>query len=135
MKKALIQQTDILGEWISEDQDSKIRIYASTHTGCFNGKITWIIGDESNPDGPILDKLNPNDSLQQRTISGIEFITGLSFNDKKKQWQNGKIYNPKDGKTYNLKVWFLNENTLNFRPSMDAMSLLGQNFKWCRLSI
>lgn len=133
MNKETIARTDILGTWVSDNNEVKMRIYENAESGCFNGKITWIIEDESSADGPVLDVLNPNDDLKQRPIAGLDFITDLRFNEKKKEWQKGHLYSPEDGKTYHLKVWFLDDkDTLNIRPSLDATGLMGKSFRWCR---
>lgn len=133
MDKETIGKTDLLGTWVSENKEVKIRIYENIESDCFNGQITWIIEDESNPNGPVLDALNPDDALKQKPITGLNFITGLLFNEKKKEWHNGHLYSPEDGKTYHLKVWFLDDkDTLNIKPSIDAMGLMGRSFKWHR---
>ncbi|MBX2862658.1 MAG: DUF2147 domain-containing protein [Leptolyngbyaceae cyanobacterium MAG.088] len=135
MDKKLIERSDILGDWINADKTSKTQIYEDPESSCFHAKVTWILKDESNPDGPELDCNNPDESLRQRRISGLEFITGLQFNERKKEWQGGRIYSPKDGKTFYLKVWFLdNKDTLNLRPSVDAMGITGKNLNWYRYS-
>ncbi len=129
----MIAKSDLSGNWISENKEVKIRIYENTDSSCFTGKITWVIEDETNPDGPVLDALNPDNNLKQRPIAGLDFITGLQFNEKKKEWQCGQLYSPEDGKTYHLKVWFLdNKDTLNLRASIDAMGLMGKSFRWYR---
>jgi uncharacterized protein (DUF2147 family) len=134
MRKELISINDISGGWVSDNEEVKMQIYKDFESGFFNGRITWIIEDETSSDGPVLDALNPDKELQKRCITGIDFISGLSFDQKKKEWKSGELYNPEDGKKYHLRTWLLEQDTLILRPSMDAMGLLGRNFRWYRLS-
>ena len=72
-----------------------------------NGKIVWL----KSGDGK-LDTKNPDEKLQSRKLVGTNILTGLTKKDDK--WENGKIYNPKNGKTYNCTMW-LEGNNLKVR--------------------
>lgn len=48
----------------------------------------------------MVDSKNPVDSLRKRRINGIIAIYGLRYDPKKRQWVDGKLYNPDDGRIY-----------------------------------
>ena len=106
MKKAIISLVltmmsvagyaqSVVGKWVTEGGDSQVEIYQSGDK--LNGKIVWL----KKGDGQ-LDVHNPDKKLQSRKLVGVNILTGLT--KKGDKWEGGKIYNPKNGKTYKLKV-------------------------------
>ena len=87
---------DILGKWVTESGDAQVEIYKSGDK--LNGKIIWL---EKGPDTK--DTHNPDAKLQERKLMGVNILSGLS--QSKKKWEGGKIYNPKNGKTYKCSIW------------------------------
>ena len=55
---------------------------------------------------------NPDKNLQSRKLVGVNILSGLT--KKKDKWEGGKIYNPKNGKTYKCSIW-LDGNNLKVR--------------------
>jgi uncharacterized protein (DUF2147 family) len=47
-------------------------------------------------------------------IKGMVIMWGLSPNDDGDEWEGGKIFDPKKGKTYNCKIW-LDDGELKVR--------------------
>ena len=87
---------DILGKWVTEAGNAHVEIYEAG--GKVNGKIVWL---EQGPD--TRDTHNPDASQRSRKLMGVNILSGLSKKDKK--WEGGKIYNPKNGKTYKCSMW------------------------------
>ena len=95
----------IVGKWVTEGGDSQVEIYQSGDK--LNGKVVWLKkGDDQK------DIHNPDKKLQSRKLVGLNILTGLTKNGDK--WEGGKIYNPKNGKTYKCSIW-LEGNTLKVR--------------------
>ena len=89
-----VHAQDVIGKWVTEGGDSQVEIYQSGDK--LNGKIVWLkAGDEK------LDSKNPD-----------KILTGLTKN--KEKWEGGRIYNPKNGKTYKCSIW-LDGNKLKVR--------------------
>lgn len=86
----------VVGKWVTEGGESQVEIYQSGDK--LNGKIVWL----KSGDGK-LDSKNPDKKLQSRKLVGTNILTGLTKKDDK--WENGKIYNPKNGKTYKCTMW------------------------------
>ncbi len=102
---------DIVGKWLGPDKDAKIEI---TETGGkFSGKIVWM-KKPYEADGKTLrkDEKNKDEKLRQRTILNSVILSNFVFEDGK--WTNGKIYDPKSGKTYSCEMK-LKDGNLNVR--------------------
>ena len=89
----------VVGKWI------QVEIYQSGDK--LDGKIVWL----KKGDGQ-LDVHNPDKKLQSRKLVGVNILTGLT--KKGNKWEGGKIYNPKNGKTYKCSIW-LEGNNLKVR--------------------
>ena len=96
---------NVTGKWVTEGGDSQVEIYQSGDKLC--GKIVWLKAGDGK-----LDSKNPDKSLQSRKLVGCNILTGLKKG--KEKWEGGKIYNPKNGKTYKCAIW-LDGNNLKVR--------------------
>ena len=96
---------DIFGTLLTEAGDAQVEIYQSGNT--VNGKIVWL---SKGPDTK--DTHNSDEKLRSRKLMGVHILSGLT--KKKDKWEGGKIYNPKNGKTYKCSIW-LEGKTLKVR--------------------
>lgn len=99
-------ESDILGVWVTESKDAKIKIYKSQSQ--YFGKVVWIRDPLDENGKPVVDSHNPKDALQSRPILGLNIITNMTFSNK--EWSGGKIYDPKNGESYTCKLWFDGSN-------------------------
>ncbi|HEY0110845.1 MAG TPA: DUF2147 domain-containing protein, partial [Fibrella sp.] len=81
---------------------------------------------------PKLDSKNPEANLKSRPLLNLNIMTGFSY-DGSNVWDDGKIYNPEDGKTYSCKMTLKNPNTLDVRGYV-GISLIGKTQTWTRLN-
>ena len=95
----------IMGKWITEAGDAQVEIYQQGDK--INGKIIWL---QQGPETK--DKHNPDAKLKECKLMGVNILSGLS--KSKDKWEGGKIYNPKNGKTYKCTIW-LEGNNLKVR--------------------
>lgn len=111
----------IVGEWISEPKDGKITIFKQGDR--YFGKITW-------GKNPAKDKFNPNARLRNRELVGAIILKDFVF--KGDSWENGTIYDPHSGKTYEciLKVKDNNQK-LDIRGFV-GMAMFGRTSTWSR---
>ena len=93
---AVSHAQSIIGKWVTEAGDAQVEI--SQQGSVLNGKIVWL---QKGPD--TVDKNNKDAKLRQRKLMGVNILSGLS--KKKDKWEGGKIYNPKNGKTYKCSIW------------------------------
>jgi uncharacterized protein (DUF2147 family) len=87
----------VIGMWWNQDRNAKIEIAPCGNSVC--GRIAWM-EEPNRPDGtPKLDVNNDDESLQSRPILGMQIIGGFEKTEAGK-WEDGEIYNPQDGNTY-----------------------------------
>ncbi len=129
----LCAQADrIAGTWYTEEGTSTVDIYKGSD-GKYHGKISWL--DEPDEDGkPKMDKENPDPKLKKRKIMGLPLLKGFKYDSKEKQWVNGSIYDPDNGKTYDCFAWFENGNynKLYLKGYVAGIRALGRKTEWKR---
>lgn len=76
------------------------------------------------------DLKNPDESLRKRPILGMEILRDFVYNDGK--WTDGKIYDPKSGKTYSCNMNIEENGDLHMRGYV-GISLLGRTETWKRV--
>jgi len=86
---------NIIGTYWSPKKDAKIEIYKKGNK--YFGKPIWLLIEKK-------DLNNPNTSLRERALSGIELFTNFLY--KNGTCEDGKIYDPESGKTYDCKLSF-----------------------------
>ncbi|MDY0335364.1 MAG: DUF2147 domain-containing protein, partial [Bacteroidales bacterium] len=76
---------------------------------------------------------NPDTTLQKRPLMGLQLLSGFVF-DGDDEWESGKIYDPKSGKTYSCYMEFTDKskNKLKVRGYI-GISLLGRTTYWTRV--
>ena len=118
----------VLGEWYTEEEKAKVEVYECESGYC--GKIVWL-SEPNHPDGrPKLDGENPDKSLRDRKITGINILSGLQY-DGDGEWDDGTIYDPESGKTYSCYMELEDDNTLEVRGFI-GVSLIGRSQTWNR---
>ncbi len=118
----------IEGVWYNQEKTAKIQIYLAKDQKYW-GKIIWL--KEPLRDGkPKLDDNNQNPNLRQRPILGLAILKRFVKTDEG-NYEDGEIYDPKNGKTYSCIIKFANENELNIRGYI-GISLIGRTTVWSR---
>lgn len=127
-----VESNDILGQWVTEDRDCRVEIFKKGHR--YFGKIVaikppnYLPGEINGMDGkPRQDSNNQNESLRSRLLVGIELMKNFRFDDDK--WVDGRIYDPKNGKTYECEISLAEDGTLYVRGYV-GVSLLGRTTVW-----
>ncbi|MCS6905920.1 MAG: DUF2147 domain-containing protein [Bacteroidia bacterium] len=118
----------ILGTWLTGTGKGKVKIEKIGEK--YHGKIVWL-RDPKNPDGtPKVDKNNPDPALQKRPLMGLRVLRDFVYVGDNK-WEEGKIYDPENGKDYSCILTLIDENTLNVRGYI-GFSLIGRTQVWKR---
>lgn len=120
---------NILGTWYNDTKDAKVEIYKGKD-GKYHGKIVWL--KEPNRDGkPKVDKFNSNEKLRTRPVMGLIILSGFQAQKDGKTYEDGTIYDPKNGKTYSCKITQTENDKLNIRGFI-GISLIGRTTVWTR---
>jgi uncharacterized protein (DUF2147 family) len=91
---------DVTGNWVTEEKTGLVSIRACGRSLC--GTIGRVL--VSRPGVPTTDVKNPDPALRSRPLLGLRILSG--FAPAADGWENGRIYDPKSGKSYrsHLKV-------------------------------
>jgi len=117
----------IIGEWLNEEKDGKIEIYKTGNL--YFGKIIW--GNSIyESDGQSLQKdvKNPEEKYRNRQLLNLVILHHFEYKDG--IWDNGKLYDPKSGKTYHC-IIKLRDDKLEIRGYV-GITLLGRTTYWER---
>ncbi len=129
LHSAKLSAQNILGTWYNDTKDAKVEIYKGKD-GKYHGKIVWL--KEPNRDGkPKVDKFNSNDKLRTRPVMGLIILSGFQAQKDGKTYEDGTIYDPKNGKTYSCKITQTENDKLNIRGFI-GISLIGRTTVWTR---
>lgn len=127
---------DIVGFYLTYDDDtgaekSQVQIFKATN-GKYYGKIVWLKEPLKNGK-PKVDDKNPDVKLQNRPIIGLEILKGFVFDKSNQEWNDGTIYNPSSGKTYNCYIHFESATKLKIRGYIGASWMgLGKTAYWTK---
>ena len=119
---------DIVGEWYNAEKDAVITLFEENET--ISGKITWMQFPNDDKGNPKTDPLNPDEKLKSRARMGMVMMTDFIYIEGK-VWDNGKLYDPKKGKTYSGMMTLKDKNTIDLRGYI-GFSFLGRSSTWER---
>lgn len=129
---AQVQENSISGIWLNAEGTARIEIYKTT-SGHYAGKIVWLkepIDPETGK--PKLDKRNPDKIKRAIPTLGLVNMKGFSYNANEQEWQDGKIYDPKNGKEYSCKINMIDHDNIKVRGYI-GISLIGRTAIWTRV--
>lgn len=123
---------DIVGVWLNEEKEGRIEIYKNGNQ--YFGKIIWLKEPNDKETGkPKVDKKNPETKLRNIPILGLVVMKNFKFNGEN-EWEDGSIYDPKSGSTYNCYLQLENRNTLKVRGYIGKSWMgLGRTTHWTRI--
>ena len=108
----------IIGTWLMPDDDGMIEVFKEGQ--CYNGKIVWM--QEKEEDGtPLRDKENPVNNLRNRTVEGLQVMSGFKY-EGDNLWSEGTFYAALKGKEVEPDFVLVNENQLNIEISFFIFS-------------
>ena len=103
--------------------------------GKFFGTIVYMIPEKYENGQPPKDDKNPNTALQSRSLVGLQILQGFVYDAKKKEWKDGKIYDPKSGNTYDCYGWMESNDLLKLKGFVAGVRLLGRSSEWYRTTL
>lgn len=127
---------DIIGRWYNEEHDGLIEVFKCGNKYC--GRVVW----SKNPNYPQEDKggrageprvddNNPDPNLRNRPIIGLQIMTGFVYSAEDQQWKQGKVYDPKNGKTYSGYITLVSPYKMSLRGYV-LIPLFGRSATWTR---
>ncbi len=123
---ASADNNSIAGRWRTDDGKAVITIApCSNGSAALCGRISRILVDE--PAGGARDTNNPNASLRERPLVGVQVFTNLTREGER--W-TGRGYSPEEGRHFNATVR-VESGRLNVRG---CVSLFCRTMVWARAS-
>lgn len=120
----------VLGTWLNGSKKGHIQIVKEGNQ--YVGKLVWMKGpNEPGTNKPQVDDKNEDPKLRSRPLLNLPLMTGFKHNGSN-VWNDGKIYNPEDGKTYSCKMTLKDPNTLDVRGYV-GISMFGKTQTWTRV--
>ena len=133
---ASAQQPPIMGTWLSTSGVAQVRIGACPDPA--NGPICGFIVGLINPKGPngvvvapevATDYHNVDPALRSRKILGMPLIWGFRKTSDPNVFEDGKIYNGENGKTYNANISLQPDGMLRLRGFVGS-PMFGETQIW-----
>ncbi len=122
-------QPAVAGNWLDHQGKAAVEVQPCGSELC--GAIVWL-KDPLDPKGkPWRDMLNPDARLRARQVCGLQIIGGLKP-DKNGAWTGGWVYDPEEGKSFNVEISLKDANTLTVF-GFAGIRLLSETMIWKRL--
>jgi uncharacterized protein (DUF2147 family) len=120
---------DVTGIWYNEEKDARFEIYEDG--GEYFAKIVWLEEPIDPETGKAkVDDENPDEDKQNRPLKGLVFMKDFVF-EGDGLWEDGEIYDPKSGKTYDCYIKMESPDKLKVRGYI-GISLIGRTSYWTR---
>ena len=120
----------IVGIWLTEKKDAKVEMYKDA--GGYSGQIVWLQEPNGKDGKAKVDENNPDKAKQAQPVVGLVNVHNLKY-DSDCSWHDGKIYDPKVGKTYDANAELeSNGQNLDLRGYI-GISLFGRTTTWRRV--
>lgn len=117
------------GIWYDDTGKGAVKIEICTPT-TLCGKIYWLKEPLTAKGEPKTDRYNPEPSMRTRPICGLPVLGDLEqLSDG--GFDNGWVYDPKEGKSYSVALDLVDADTLKV-TGYKGMRFLGKSFIWKR---
>lgn len=92
---------EIVGQWMSEQHNCAVQVYKEGNS--FKATLIWFddTDDPSRPMATRTDYKNPDKKLRNRRVLGMNVLRGLSYQADTNSWEDGMIYDSKNGHEWN----------------------------------
>ena len=103
----------IIGTWLMPEGAGIIEVVKDGET--YSGNMLWM--KEKEEDGsPLLDKENPDESLQNREVEGLKIMSDFKY-EGENEWSDGKFYAVLKGKHVEPDFILVDKDNLNIEIS------------------
>ncbi|MEN9745438.1 MAG: hypothetical protein RL640_1276 [Bacteroidota bacterium] len=128
--KAIEDNPDaIVGVWKTGEGNAMVRIYKNGDK--YQGKVVWLKEPIDPETGKAkVDKNHPDESVKSRAVLGLINVWGFVFKGNN-VWDEGNIYDPKNGNTYSCTIKMTSANSMEVRGYI-GVSLIGRTDTWTR---
>jgi uncharacterized protein (DUF2147 family) len=111
-----------LGTWLLPNQRIRLQIVPCDDRLC--GTLVWFKHPTDAEGLPLVDSKNPDPALRTRPLLGLTVLHDLRQTGDGR-WEDGRIYNPDDGKEYQAKMSVADDGSLHVRAYV-VIEMLGK---------
>jgi uncharacterized protein (DUF2147 family) len=126
----------LVGTWLNGDKTAHIEIYKQANK--YFGKIVWLkeptypANDEKGMAGKEkVDRENPDPAKRRTPVLGLVILRDFTYVETGR-YENGRIYDPKNGKDYKCKITQKSPDALDVRGYI-GFSFIGRTDSWTRV--
>ncbi len=116
------------GVWFDDTGKGAVKIEPCGSKLC--GRIVWLKNLVNDKGEPLIDRHNPDASMKTRPICGLQILGQLDAMPEG-GFDNGWIYDPKEGKSYSLALTLSSPDELSV-TGYKGVKFLSKTFKWTR---
>ncbi|RFZ95092.1 DUF2147 domain-containing protein [Mucilaginibacter conchicola] len=122
----------ICGKWESSEKNLVVEVYP--YKGTYRAKMIHFTGGvtKDKPMESITDKKNPDPTLRNRKVLGMDVVENLKFNPKSNSWEGGRIYEVQSGKYWSAAASLDGSGTLKVKGYW-KVKLLGRTMVFHRI--
>ena len=118
-----------VGLWYAEGGAAQVAIELCGAELC--GRVVWLRSPLDEDGCDLLDRNNPDPSLRDRKVEGLEVLRGL-VPQADGTWANGRIYDPASGNTYTCRLALEGNDRVRLRGYV-GIPLIGRTTTWIRV--
>lgn len=109
-----VADEQICGKWQSAEKNLIVQVYKVDDE--FKARIVWFNDDDdSKPLDYWTDKKNPDPALRSRKILGLNVLEKLVYDADSNSWEEGVIYDAKNGRHWNSSAYIDKEGHLRVK--------------------
>lgn len=129
--KSQVPESDALvGTWLTNSGKAHVKITKSGNY--YYGRIIWLRDPiDATTHKPKVDKNNPDVNARNNPVIGLKILSGFEYTGNH-VWEEGTIYDPENGKTYQCKISQTNPKSLNIRGFI-GFSMIGRTEIWTKV--
>ena len=120
----------LIGVWSPSDGRSYLKIDKIGNK--YFGRVVWLKEPNDENGNPRVDKNNPDESLRSTPLKGYRVLKDFVYTTEGEIWEDGTIYDPKNGTTYNCRIELIEENKIEVRGYVGT-AVFGRTDVWTRL--
>jgi uncharacterized protein (DUF2147 family) len=120
----------LIGVWSPSDGRSYLKIDKIGNK--YFGRVVWLKEPNDENGNPRVDKTTPDESLRTTPLKGYRVLKDFVYNAEEGLWEDGTIYDPKNGTTYNCRIELIEENKIEVRGYVGT-AVFGRTDVWTRL--
>ena len=118
----------LAGVWLDDKGDGAIEIIPCADRLC--GRIVWLKSPNDKTGRPLTDGYNPETTKRKRPVCGLPVIGDLK-RQPSGAWDAGWIYDPKEGKSYDVELKLRSSDQLQVTGYLGT-KFFSETFVWTR---